>query len=246
MYLEIFDITPLRNFFDIIYDSANIVEMKLDTSKLSISLLNNSHIAFYNLEMSKEFFGDYVIDGAEEILIFVDDFYKILKSATKDDVLFLETTDNHLVCKFEHDNNRRVFELPLAEDYGESAVPPSIDYKGVFDLLLNDLKQPCNDLDKIIGTDRFKMITQDQVLTIVAPTDSMTAYNQMIDIDSDALCNVVVNLEYVKQLLKLSKINKVVTLKMGDGIPLSWSINSPDELVCINGLIAPIIENEEE
>ena len=30
--------------------------------KLSISLLNNSHVAFYSLEISKEFFGDYEVD----------------------------------------------------------------------------------------------------------------------------------------------------------------------------------------
>ena len=29
MLLEIYDIEPLKNFFDVIYDSASVVEMKL-------------------------------------------------------------------------------------------------------------------------------------------------------------------------------------------------------------------------
>lgn len=245
MLLEVFDITPFKNFFDIIYNTADIVEMKLDSDKLSISLLNNSHVAFYSLEISKEFFGDYEVDVAESVLLYVEDFYKILKSAHKDDVLYLESNDSYLVCKFEHDGNRRVFELPLADDDYDSAVPPSIPYDGIFDVLLDDLKQPCADLDKIIKTDRFQIITQNQLMSVVAPKDSMTQYNQIINIDDECACNVIVNLSYIQEILKLSKINKVVTLKMGDGIPLSWHIESQDQLVKVSGLIAPIIEQED-
>lgn len=245
MLLEIFDIVPLKNFFDVIYDSASIIEMNLDSAKLSISLLNDSHVAFYNLEISREFFGDYEINDVESLLIFVEDFYKILKSAHKDDVLFLESNDDYLICRFEHDNNRRVFELPLADEDYATAQPPSIDYDGVFDVLLDDLKQPCYDLDKIIKTDRFKIVTQNQLMTVVAPAEALTQYNQIIAIDDECVANVMVNIQYIQQLLKLSKINKIVTLHLGDGVPLSWSIESPDGAVKVSGIIAPIIEQED-
>ena len=55
MLLEISDIEPIKNFFDVIYDSASEIEMKLDHEKLTINLLNNGHVAFYNLEISKDF-----------------------------------------------------------------------------------------------------------------------------------------------------------------------------------------------
>ena len=245
MLIELFDISPLKNFFDVIFNTANIVEMKLGTDKLSISLLNDSHVAFYNLEISKEFFGEYDVDNADSILIFVEDFYNILKSAGKDDVLYLESNESYLICRFEHDGNRRVFELPLADESYNSAVPPSIDYDGVFDVLLSDLKQPCNDLDKIVKTDRFKIVTQNQTMNVIAPAESMTQYNQIIRIDDDCQCNVIVNTSYIQELLKLSKISNTVTLHMGDNAPLSWNITSPDEFVKVSGLIAPIIEQED-
>ena len=245
MLLELSDITPLKNFFDVIYDtSLNSVEIRLDQDKLSIILLNNSHVAFYNLEISKDFFIEYEIDGVESILVFMDDFYKILKSSSKDDMLTLESNSSNLICTFEKDNSRRVFELPLAEDYGELPTPPSIDYDAEFNVLLDDLKQPCTDLDKVVKTDRFKMILSDSVLNIVAPKDTMVNYNQMINVDSESQGNVIVNNSYVQDLLKLSKINKSVTLKMGDGLPLSWNIESYDHLVKVSGLIAPIIEED--
>lgn len=245
MLLEVYDITPLRNFFDVVYNTTDIVEMKLDASKLSISLLNKSHVAFYSLEIQKDFFGDYEVTDGESVLIFVEDFYKILKSAHKDDILYLESNDSYLVCKFEHDGSRRVFELPLADDESSSATPPSIDYDGIFDVSIDDLKQPCNDLDKIVKTDKFKIITNNQLMSVVAPADSMTQYNQIIRINDDCQCNVTVNTSYVQDILKLSKISKVVTLYMGDNLPLSWNIESPDKYVKVSGLIAPIIEQED-
>ena len=244
MLLEISDIEPIKNFFDVIYNGASEVEMKLDHEKLSINLLNKSHVAFYNLEISKDFFITYDAE-VESILIFVEDFYKILKSSTKDDILTLESNENYLICKFENGGNRRVFELPLAEDYSDTPTPPSIPYSGVFDVSLDELKQSVNDLDKIVKTYKFKIHTQENLMYVTAPSDSMTKYSQTIDIDTDEICNVTVDIKYIQELLKLNKINKNVTLHMGEEIPLSWNITSPDELVKVSGLIAPIIEEEE-
>ena len=243
MLLEISDIEPIKNFFDVIYDSASEIEMKLDHEKLTINLLNNSHVAFYNFEISKEFFITYDAE-VESVLIFVEDFYKILKSSSKDDMLTLESNENYLICKFENGGNRRVFELPLADNSYETPIPPKIEYTGKFNVSLNELKQSVNDLDKIVKTHKFTIHTQEQQMFITAPTDSMTKYSQTIDIDSDDICNVIVDIKYVQDLLKLSKINKNVTLHMGNGLPLSWTIQSSDELVKVSGLIAPIIEEE--
>ena len=242
--LEISDIEPIKNFFDVIYDSASEVEIKLDQEKLSINLLNNGYVAFYNLEISKDFFIEYEVNGAENILIFVEDFYKILKSSNKSEMLFLESNDNFLICKFEDNNNHRIFELPLAEDYDDAPTPPSIDYNGIFDVSLNELKQSVFDLDKIVKTHKFKIHTQENMMNITAPSDSMTKYSQTIRIDSEEICDVIVDVKYVSEILKLSKINNIVTLKMGNGLPLSWVIQSHDELVKVGGLIAPIIEEE--
>ena len=82
-------------------------------------------------------------------------------------------------------------------------------------------------------------------MNVVAPKDSMTQYNQMIQINDECECNVTVNIEYIKEILKLDRINDVVTLHMGDNVPLSWNIESPDKYVKVSGLIAPIIEQED-
>lgn len=245
MKLGIYDINPVKNFFDLIFDSSSEVELKLDQEKLSISLLNDSHIAFYNIEFDKAFFEDYDVKDTESVLVFVEDFYKILKSANKDDVLTIETNDSFLICRFEHLGNERIFELPLSEDYRDTPIPPKLDYDGEFIVSLTDLKQPCVDLDKIVKTDRFKMIIKDSELNIVSPDDALTRYLQKISIDSDVEASSTVNLGYIQDLQKLSKISNEVTLKIGNDMPVTWCIESYDGLVKVDGLIAPILEEYE-
>lgn len=245
MLLQIIDIDSWKAFFDLIHDSATIVELQLDHEKATMSLLNNSHVCFYSVEYSKEFFDEYQVEELESILIFVADFYNIIKTASKNDILELSSNDYSLKIVLEHDENRRVFEIPLAEDYGESPTPPSIPFSVEFELLIKDLKQPCTDLDKIVKTDRFKMIASDDTLCIVNPKDSMTKYTQSIGIVNVGSASSTVNLHYVDELQKLNKISDYVTFQMGNDVPLTWSVVSVDECVKVNGLIAPILEDSD-
>ena len=245
MLLKIFDIDSWKNFFDLIHDSTTIIDLKLDQEKCSMSLLNNSHVCFYMAEYTRDFFEEYQVDGAESVLVFVADFYNIIKTANKDDTLELTTHDATLKIVLEHELNRRVFEIPLADDYNESPQPPTIPVDVNFEVELKELKQPCFDLDKIIKTDRFKMIIDDDELSIISPSDSMTRYEQKIFINSQGSASTIVNLDYILDLQKLSKISKVVNFGVGNDMPLIWKIISADECVKVEGLIAPILEEED-
>lgn len=243
MLLEIYDIKSWKNFFDLIHDSTTVVEMKLDQEKCSMSLLNNSHICFYTIEYNKDFFTEYQVDDTESVLLFVADFYNIIKSANNKDRLELTTTDTSLKIVLEHDNSRRVFEIPLAEEYGDTPQPPNVPCEIEFNIPLSELKQPCTDLDKIIKTDRFKMILSDNQLNIVSPDDSMTKYNQLYEVDTKGDASSTVNLTYISDLQKLKDISDSVTFRIGNDLPLCWSMVSPDEFIKVDGLIAPILED---
>lgn len=243
--LEISDIESWKNFFDMVFDTSSNICMKFDENKCKMTLLSKSHIAFYDAEYTNEFFDSYDVDGLEIIVVDVEDLYKILKSANKKDIMIMESDESFLKIVFEHDGNRRVFELPLQEYYDDTPPLPIIDFEAEFELALNDLKSPIEDLDKIVKTNKFTILTQSDECWIVSPIDSLTKYKQIIDIDEVVSSIVVVDLEYIKQVLRLTKIDKYVKLFIGEDIPLKWVITSPLDDVCITGLIAPIVEEEE-
>ncbi len=246
MMLRISDIDSWKNFFDLIFDSCTVVELKLDQNKCKMTVLDNGHVAFYDAEYSKEFFDVYDVNDLESILVYVEDFYKILKSAHKNDELILESDEETLKITLEHDGSHRVFELPLGDEFGSGVPPlPSIDYDATFDILLDDLKLPCSDLDKIVKTNKFTMMTDNDELSIVSPSDSLTRYCQKIMIDENVSVKSVVDLKYIQQLLKLNKINKEIIFSIGGDVPVRWQIKSPLDDIIITGLIAPIIETEE-
>ena len=70
MKLKISDINSWKNFFDLIFDSCSIVELKLDQDKCKMTVLNNGHVAYYDAEYSKEFFDVVMIIGYVAMLAF--------------------------------------------------------------------------------------------------------------------------------------------------------------------------------
>ena len=245
MLLKIYDIDSWKNFFDLIHDSTSSIMLELDQEKCSISVLNDSHVCFYMVEYSKYFFEEYDVDDKENIFIEVADFYPILKSARNGESLEITTHDNMIKIILEKDLNRRVFEIPIAEDYGQSPVPPDVPTTIIFELPLKDLKQPCHDLDKICKTDRFKMTVSDEIFEVDSPVDSMTKYNQRMIVDNEGgSAECTINLRYIDDLQKLSKISEIVTFRIGNDMPLCWNISSPIGDVKVEGLIAPILDDE--
>ena len=73
----------------------------------------------------------------------------------------------------------------------------------------------------------------------------MTGYNQTIHANITGDGEIIVNNGYISELNKLNKLNKNIEFKLGDSnIPLGWSINNEFDDIIINGLIAPILEEE--
>ena len=246
MLLELSNIELFTPFFDLIHDTADTIELRILQDKLVCSLLNKSHVAFYNVEYDKYFFDVYDIEDVDSIFISVNDFYNILKSASNNDTLILTLEEFHLKCVFESNDNRRVFELPLIEDYITSPDPPSIDYDGWLEVSLNQLKKSCNDLDKIVRTHKFQINAEGYKISIKSSVDSFMNYVQELPSTSlNVNGGAVVDLNYINELNKLSKINDYVELGLKDDMPLSWKVCSIDESIKINGLIAPILEENE-
>lgn len=244
MIVSMFEVDPFKDFINLIYDSTDSIKLVFTDSGLKINLLNNSHVCFYNVEFKKEYFDLYEIDDVEEYVFDSKDLFMVLKSVAKGDVLTISCEDNsNAVFLFENEDKRRQFSIGVIDELYDSPVPPSIDYDLDFILDWTDLKQCCTDLDKIVGTDRFKLTAKDDGLYVSSVIGTMKDYsNQLNSENYSHEYSTVVNLSYISELSKLSK-NGELLLHMGDSIPLSWEIDGYD--VRYSGLIAPIMQEDE-
>lgn len=250
MQIVIDNIEQFKTFFDVIYDmSSDLVELQLFPDRMVCAMLDKTKTRFFHVEYKEDFFDEYIIDDVGSVVVFVDDFVKLLKSSNKKDTLILEVNDPYLTAKIVTDKgNSRVFEFVLPSDVVQSPTPPHIDLVAEFECDVGDLKQSVKDIE-LIGSDLFTFVCDGKLLTVMTDRDIATKYANTIDVDylkeMDETVSASFTSDYVKQFLKFEKINKTVKLKIGQDMPVFYTFT--DELmgVSINGMIAPRISSED-
>ena len=247
MYVVLGNIEPLKDFIDLIYDSSNTIKLVFNDKGLSINLLNDSHIAFYNAKYNKEFFDEYDVTGLIELVVDTQDLQLILKYAKKDELLTIRCDDEANIEFIFESDNRRVFTIGLVDELYESPVPPELDYPIDFLMEWEELKQSCTDLDKIVGTDRFILNFKGDGCYVTSPVDAMHTYEHRLNNESYDTARTIVNVDYLNRLLKLKK-HGTITFHAGNDMPLNWSVSDSFEVnpdYEFSGLIAPILEDME-
>lgn len=230
-----------------VYDTASeVVELQLFPDRMVCNILDRARTRFFHVTFNDEFFDEYVIDNVQSITVYVEDFYKLLKSCNNKDTLFLELNDPYLVGKIMSENgNSRIFEFVLPSEDIDSPNPPSMDLPSVMYCDVNDLKQSVKDIG-LIGSELFKFNVTDDGLVIMTDSDLATKYASTIDVDMEKSENVssMFSLSYIGQMLKFDKIAKTVKLKIGSDMPLFYIYE--DELmgVVVSGMIAPRLSED--
>ena len=240
MIIGIDDISLFKIFFDVIYEETDAVELACNTTGMKVSILDKSHTCFYEVFYDNSFFDLFDVDGAEVVILDIDDLVKILKNTHKDDYLTLSSDEDRVVAKFEHDGNRRVFELVQLSDFMESPVPPEIPATCTVELALDDLGQTLKDFD-VFKSGSCHMVVGDE-FTLTSKADASMQYNHVVDTEFDGIGDAYYTVDYLKNIVKFKKIDKNVTLKFGDTLPLMWEVKNA--WVAVKGLIAPRIEED--
>ena len=245
MILVIDDFEQFKIFFDVVYEITEYIELQLYKDYMICSILDKGHTRFMTVRFDSAFFTVYEVDDAESVTIFAEDLHKIIKSANKIDSVRLETNENYFIGKFESDNgNSRIFEFVLPNEYIETATPPSIDFPSKFNVSLDDIKQGIKDIS-IIGSDEIRFTINNNILSITVGTEVSTnyVYNVNVDCEVNNALSCKFNLNYIEQILKFNKINKVVEFNIGDDMPLSYVVEDAFNTIKITGLIAPKLED---
>ena len=247
------NIEQFKNFFDVIYESSSdALELRLFPDRMVCSVLDRSHARFFHAEFNEDFFDEYVIDDLESVVVDTDDIYLLLNTCNKTDTLSLEIDDPHMVAKISSENgNSRVFEFVLPTDTVDIPSTPHLDLPFEFKCDIVNIKQSVDDITKITkiaGQDLFVFNMINKELNITTSDEANTKYVNIIPVElkSESEFNVSsqFTLEFIKQLTKLNKISKEVTIKLGDDMPLFFTLEDALMSVKVSGLFAPRLSEE--
>lgn len=254
MEIVIDNIEQFKNFFDVIYESSSdSLELRLFPDRMVCGVLDRSRTRFFHAEFKEDFFDVYTIDDLESVVINIDDINLLLNTCNKTDTLSLEINDPYMVAKISSENgNSRVFEFVLPTDTVDTPSTPHLDLPFEFKCDISNIKQSVDDITKITniaGQDLFVFNIINKELNITTSDDTNTKYVNIIPVtfekESDENVASQFTLEFIKQMTKLNKISKEVTIKLGNDMPMFFTFEDALMSVKISGLVAPRISEEE-
>lgn len=252
MKIVLSNIEQFKIFFDTIYDVASEdIELKFFMDKMTCAILDGSHSRFFYVEYEMKFFDEYDVEEVASICVSIEDMYKLLKLANKSDTLTIEFSDEMMSAELlSKTGNRRLFEFVLPYSFVDSPSMPSINLPAHLEVETADMKQSVKDIE-LVGTNIFQFVLSDGTITLMSDTMldtssyTSTKYAQVIEAETGItdVMTVRFNIEFIKQMLKFDKINKEVTIDLGENA-LVYKFEDEIMGVTVNGLIAPRIVEE--
>lgn len=252
MKIVLSNIEQFKIFFDTVYDVASEdIELKFFMDKMTCAILDGSHSRFFYVEYEMKFFDEYDVEEVSSICVSIEDMYKLLKLANKSDTLTIEFSDEMMSAELlSKTGNRRLFEFVLPYSFVDSPSMPSINLPAHIEVETADMKQSVKDIE-LVGTNIFQFVLSDGTITLMSDTMldtssyTSTKYAQVIEAETGItdVMTVRFNIEFIKQMLKFDKINKEVTIDLGENA-LVYKFEDEIMGVTVNGLIAPRIVEE--
>ena len=245
--IEISNIEQFKTFFDVIYDTASeTIELKFLIDRMTCAVLDRSHSRFMYVEYKSFFFDKYDVDEVGSVSVSVVDMFNLLKLTNKTDTLILDFGEDIFSAEvISKTGNKRSFEFVLPYEFVNSPSLPDIALPVVFEVETSELKQSVKDIS-LIGTDIFQFVVAQDSLTCMSDTMadtssySSTKYANAIECDVDAKEQLIVrfNIDYIAQMLKFEKIQKIVSIQLGEQA-LVYKFDDDIMGVTVHGLIAP-------
>ena len=233
----------LKTSFDAISSIVDEVQIQTDSEGLRLDALDRSHITFVHLELKSSLFTEYICDEPEKINIDTDELMKVLKRSKSDDSVILSLDEENLILTFEGEA-KRTFKIHLVDMEYESATPPELNHSATVEIPFSLLKDSIQDMD--IFSDKIILSVDSEKFIISAEGEFGDANIEYIHGEKiDTSVQSVFSLDKVKEMLKADKFSNVVTIKLGDDIPLSLALKMVSGEGELSFLLAPRLENDD-
>jgi len=240
----------LKESIGIISDLVSDVQIKFDSDKLEIIAMDPANVAMIVFRLLSSSFVEYNVEGEETIAVSLDNFKQVLGRAKSSDRVTLELDNerNRLKVNLNGDGNRN-FNLGLIDIREKDQKVP-------------ELKFPVNiEMDSAVFNDAV------EDMAIIADSIVLTAFKDKFGIESsshvsDAKVNIIktddniisfdgdeegvgakYSVEYLKKIIKGSKLSDRVKLKFGKDYPLEINYNVMDRLQ-LTTILAPRVSND--
>ncbi len=239
------EIKVLKSSIDAISNIIDEAGIIVNKEGMSLRAMDPAHVAFVDLEISKNAFAEYEVEENLILGLDLDRLNTILKRAGSSDKITLSTSDEATLNIEIKNTSTRRFELPLIDISEEEIKLPNLEFPAEIELDPKVLVEGIKDAE--IVNDNIIFRADENYLYLEAKGD-LGSVKVELEKDEAILFNVqepsrsMFSIEYLKDMIKASDIARSVKVYFGTDIPLKLEFVSPN--VTLSFLLAPRVESE--
>jgi proliferating cell nuclear antigen len=241
-----------KTFRDSIDTISQIIDegiFKIRKDSIDLIAADRAMVAVIDLKLKSTLFEEYKFDKEESIGLNLLNFLTILKRAGSGDKLTLKLDDekSKLDITLEGKTTRK-FAVPLL-DLSADEVPPisQLEFHATADVMSDILDQGIADADIIadsvvfeLSAERMKMIAEGNSTRI--ELDAVKGDETVTDITAPEAVRSRYPLDYLKKIMKASKLSKTAKIRLGTDYPMK--IEFKGENVYFGCVLAPRVSED--
>ena len=230
----------------IISELVNEVVFKVDREKLELVAMDPANVAMVVYKLLSSVFIEYDVNKEIEIAVNLDNLKQVLRRAKSSDTLTLELLESKLKITLKS-NSTRLFTLSLINMQEERQKVPDLDFKCRIEMPSILFDEAIDDMDVVSDSVAFEI--ENNTLNIQASGNISTAKvsfmnNDIVRITSkEEVVRSRYSIEYLKKIIKGSKLSDSVTLLLSNDYPLKVEYKIIDKL-SLQTILAPRVSND--
>ncbi len=229
----------------VISELVNEATFKIDKDKIELIAMDPGNVAMVIFKLLSTAFTEYDVKEPLELTINLDNLKQILKRANADDKMTLELLNNKLKIELSS-NSKRVFNLSLINSESTVKKVPDLKFTSKIEISNSLFNQAIEDADII--SDSVSFIADNEKFTIEAFGSLTTA---KVDLMQDDKTKIQTNdktasrysVEYLKKMIKASKLADDVIIQFSKDYPLKLSYKILDKML-MEFILAPRVSND--
>lgn len=239
-----------KQFIDsisIISELVNEVRFKIDKDKIEIVAMDPANIAMVSFKLLSSSFIEYEVDSETQISVNLDSLKQILRRIKSQDIIVLELEKNKLKIQIKNETTR-TFHLSLIDlEDKEQRIPdlkfplhiqlPTI----IFDEAIEDMSIVAESVALIASSQ--KLVIESEGNLNAARSEIPNASETSIKITGSEEIKSKYSIEYLKKMIKASKLADFMTIQFNKDYPLKLDYLIKDKLE-LSFILAPRVSND--
>lgn len=243
MKLVLTEPKQLTDSISIISELVNEVRLKIDKEKIELIAMDPANVAMIVFNILSSAFAEYNIEKPQDISINLDQFKQILKRAKPSDVVTIELDEdkNKLNIQIKGESTR-TFNISLLSLVDQDQKVPNLKFPVkiqsntlVFNEAIEDMGVVAESVAFLADKDKFTIKSESKLNDATVDVKA--------NIEASEKTHSKYSLEYLKKIIKGSKLTDTVNIQFGNDYPLRIDYTTKDKLN-LAVILAPRVSND--